>query len=64
MSGPEKVTVIPENTFKSRNKMKRIEDEVAAPDMPGAPSQSTLGTREELIRTVYKQSPDNRVLNL
>lgn len=44
--------------------MKRIEDEMAAPDIPGAPSQSTSRARGELIRIVYKQSPDNTVLNL
>lgn len=44
--------------------MKRAEDERAAPDMCGAPSQGTSRTREELIGTFQKQSPDNVVLNL
>lgn len=44
--------------------MKRTEDERAAPDVPGAPSQVTALTREELLRTFQKQSPDSTMVNL
>ena len=39
-----------ENTFKSRNWMKRMEDEMAAPATPEAPSHSISRAKEERIR--------------